>query len=578
MRWYRYAMFVVSVCIAVALHLFLFYIAPQVILQQKPQASANTPPKPIRIALRPASAAQAPQAAPSRVLATRPGTVSDLVKPTEEKLEPGGALLTGFQPMPDVAKRVGADAITREHALAPAPDVARNADARIIEIAAEDARSQLNVARRLVRPSPDRLLQDGEMPTLRVAGADGPMALDLGTLGRSLLSEPAQPTDPAGPARPPVEAAAAAAPVPPLPSVQISRAPAAQAAEELRKESAFTFLDDMLDLRLDVYTPDPAQPGYFRLRILPRADVQMTPLRKTVTFVIDASKSIPQHKLRAVCKGVTASLALLRPEDAFNVIIFRDTSQPLRPTPEPATDALKAEAAKLLADLEAKGETNVYQALEPLMQLAPQPGYPGQIILLTDGHPTAGIQDGRTLINGLTASNALRNTVFPYAGGNNVNRPLLDLLAYRNRGRSLISDDLDDIEKDLPAFVKSLNDPLLVNCEAGFVNLDAGAVFPDNLTDLYAAQPIVLYGRYDPAKQDRFLVRLTGRAGDTPKEVVFETLFKDAQSADASVAQGWAFEKAYYLIGEISRQGETPELVAELRALSQQYGIKTSYD
>jgi Ca-activated chloride channel family protein len=448
----------------------------------------------------------------------------------------------------------------------------------MIEIAAEDARSQLNVARRLVRPSPNRLLQDGEMPTLRVAGADGPMALDLGTLGRSLLSEPAQPTDPAGPARPPVEFAAAAAPVPPLPSVQISRAPAAQAAEELRKESAFTFLDDMLDLRLDVYTPDPAQPGYFRLRILPRADVQMTPLRKTVTFVIDASKSIPQHKLRAVCKGVTASLALLRPEDAFNVIIFRDNSQPLRPAPEPATDALKAEAATLLDDLEAKGETNVYQALEPLMQLAPQAGYPGQIILLTDGHPTAGIQDGRTLINGLTASNALRNTVFPYAGGNNVNRPLLDLLAYRNRGRSLISDDLDDIEKDLPAFVKSLNDPLLVNCEAGFVNLDAGAVYPDNLTDLYASQPIVLYGRYDPAKQDRFLMRLTGRAGDTPKEVVFETLFKDAQSADASVAQGWAFEKAYHLIGEISQQGETAELVAELRALSQQYGIKTSYD
>ncbi len=353
---------------------------------------------------------------------------------------------------------------------------------------------------------------------------------------------------------------------------------ATQAAEELRKESAYTFLDDLLDIRLDIYTPDPAQPGYFRLRILPRADAKVAPIPKSITYVIDASKSIPQHKLRAVCKGLTAALAYLRPEDSLNIVVFRDNSQALRPAPELATDALKAEAAKFLSGLEAKGETDVYQALQPLMQTAATPGHPVMVVLLTDGHPTAGIQDGRTLINSLTSDNQLRTTVFAYAGGNNVNRSLLDLLAYRNRGKAMVSDDLDHIEKDLPAFLKSVNDPLLANCRADFVNLDAGAVYPKDLTDLYAAQPIVLYGRFDAAKQERFLVRIAGRAGDTPKEVVFEAQFKDAQSSDGSVASGWAFEKAYHVIGEISRQGETPDLINELRGLSAQYGIKTSYD
>lgn len=578
MRWYRYAMFALSVIIALLLHALFFYVAPRIIIyHQKVQARVETAPRSMKVRLQPVAPSPAP-ATNTRVLATRPGTVSDLVKPAKEQLKPESGMLPAFQDLPDVAKRVGADAIAREHELAPAPELAKRADARIIEIAAEDARAQLNVARRLVRPSPDTQLPADAMPTLRVA--DAPMGVDLGTLGKSLLTQPAQDPNATAPARPPVEtgAAQALAPLTPLPALHVERVPMAQAAEELKKQSAFTFLDDLLDLRLDVYTPDPAQPGYFRLRILPRADVKLSPTPKVVTYVVDASKSIPQHKLRATCKGLAASLSTLRAQDRFNLIIFRDDSQSLRPAPEPATDALKAEAVKLLEGLEAKGETDVYQALQPLVQQPATPGIPTQIVLLSDGRPTAGIQDGRTLINSLTADNAGRASFFAFAGGNSVNRPLLDLLAYRNRGHAVVTDDLDKIEKDLPGFVKTLADPLLVGCKADFVHLDAGTVYPRELNDLYATQPIVLYGRFDASKQERFLVRITGNAAGTPKEVVFETLFKEAQTSDDSVAKGWAFQKAYHLIGEISRQGETPELINELRGLSAQYGIRTSYD
>ena len=44
------------------------------------------------------------------------------------------------------------------------------------------------------------------------------------------------------------------------------------------------------------------------------------------------------------------------------------------------------------------------------------------------------------------------------------------------------------------------------------------------------------------------------------------------------MARGWAFQKAYHIIGEISRQGELPELLAELKRLSDTYAIRTIYD
>jgi len=72
-------------------------------------------------------------------------------------------------------------------------------------------------------------------------------------------------------------------------------------------------------------------------------------------------------------------------------------------------------------------------------------------------------------------------------------------------------------------------------------------------------------------------MRLTGLAGEKRKEVIFRADLSKASAGDSSIARHWAFAKSYHLIGEISRVGEQPELVGELRELSRQYGVRTSY-
>jgi hypothetical protein len=102
-------------------------------------------------------------------------------------------------------------------------------------------------------------------------------------------------------------------------------------------------------------------------------------------------------------------------------------------------------------------------------------------------------------------------------------------------------------------------------------------VFPKEIPDFYRGRAVTVYGRFDPEKDKDFSMRLTGAAGNRRKELVFRADLSKASSGDKQIARNWAFQKIYYLIGEICRVGEKPELLDEVRRLSGEYGIKTSY-
>ena len=123
-----------------------------------------------------------------------------------------------------------------------------------------------------------------------------------------------------------------------------------------------------------------------------------------------------------------------------------------------------------------------------------------------------------------------------------------------------------------------MRDPILVDLRADFGRVDRETVFPQILPDFFQGQPVALYGRYDPEARDTFALRLAGKAGAERKEVIFRTGFDEAEAGTRDIARGWAFQKAYHIIGRISREGESPELLGELKQLRAEYGVRTSYD
>jgi hypothetical protein len=577
----RQSLLGLSIVVSVLAHLGLLAVAPMVTFQDLTPVPQKAPHRfhvRIRTEAPPPEAETRTEAGPPK----GPGSVEELLRQEAEAFKAVDSLLDTPSEIPQLSDRLASELVDREHFLEPDPAILREVDSKIIEISQATARQDIEIARRLVSPSADRLVGENEYPTLRGPGDSGEEPMTVGSLPvRSLLGEDMPDREPAG-------AQAAAAPqfeadvnLPPrdtlAPPAAVKRRLAPVVAD-IAEEAPFEFMDDLLDVKVSAYFPPQEKTAYFRVEIAPKTDSNIPPLPKDVTFVIDASNSIVQHKLDQTARAARDMVKMLRPDDRFNIVVFRDSPSPFKPDFTSATPAAKAEAATFLTTLESKGGTNVYNAIRPVVQTAPRPGVPGVVIVMSDGRPTAGVKDARTIINGLTAENVLGNTIFACGGGNTVNQYLLDLLAYRNKGESHVAPSIEGIKSALPAFFARLNDPLLVELNADFGRIDKTEIFPKDIPDFYKNKAVTVYGQFDPAKDREFFMRLTGAALGDKKEVIFKTDLRQAATGDDQIARNWAFQKIYYLIGEICRVGEQPELLAELRDLSRKYNIRTSYD
>lgn len=574
-----------SIVFSVAVHGLLLAAAPHVTILQPTPVTAEYL-RMFRVRLQEPQPEPPEGATASTELASRAASVEGMTKREDEELKLNDRVLDKGVETARLAERAATEAIDRQYDLVQDIDQLQKVDAKIIEIAQKDARKDIEVARRFVRPSPERILEENEFPVLRGQADDdqGAEQIRLAPPVGSTLREPAPAPDnivsAKTPSAPPREEDVLKPEVvePKAPTLPIEHAVMHQpAVEQARGESSYEFIDDLVNIGIDAYMPSGEKQGYFRLQIVPKGNESIEVLPKDVTFIVDASNSIPQHKLDSTTRGAVQILDRLRPQDQFNVVAFRDNPTVFRQARVPATQENKTAARDFLTKLQSRGQTDVYQGIRAVLDERPRPGVPGVVLVMTDGRPTTGVRDGRTIINSLTEENLQGNTIFAYGGGNTVNRYLLDLLAYRNKGESFVSERVTDIDRDLPKFFGDVNDPILVSLQSDYGRIDEQDVFPKEIPDFYRGRAVTVYGRFDPEKDKDFSMRLTGAAGNRRKELVFRADLSKASSGDKQIARNWAFQKIYYLIGEICRVGEKPELLDEVRRLSGEYGIKTSY-
>jgi hypothetical protein len=333
-----------STIVASALYGFLFVYAPDILLigrntsvdslDERFQVKMDYVPK------------QQPFIADSRTeqLSENPlETLDDLLE-RETELMPE-IETAPIQPVeiPELQQRLDSNALNREHNFEIDESVFAGIDAQIMEIAEEDGRKDIDIARRLVQPSSDHILKPGENPVFRGNGGGAEaggnaVALDalVGKLNqltsgtgerdpgaRELASLPGEGFDL-------IEAEASLFNPDMLEpdsafSPEDMVTPLNPALEEIQSESRFGSMDALVDVQLKTYVDASTKEGYFELKIVPDATTPIPVLPRDVTFVIDASNSIVQRKLQLTARGVQNCLALLRPEDHFNVIIFRDS-------------------------------------------------------------------------------------------------------------------------------------------------------------------------------------------------------------------------------------------------------------
>jgi Ca-activated chloride channel family protein len=319
------------------------------------------------------------------------------------------------------------------------------------------------------------------------------------------------------------------------------------------------------------------QDGYFLVLLAPKRDLgQEKELNKSITFVLDTSGSMQGEKIQQAKNALRFFLKSLRPTDRFNVVSFSTEARPFAGEPVPATPEKVDEALKFAETLEARGGTNIEEALGVALRAQPAAGLVPLCVFLTDGLPTVGQTDPKAILAGCEKANSSRTRVFVFGVGDDVNTFLLDKLAADTGGTRDYVRPSENLEVKTSALFEKLAYPVMTDLELVIDKVSVREMVPSRLPDLFRGSRLVIAGRYQG--DGHVALRLRGKVAGEAKEFVYEATFPAACSSDHDfVATLWAQRRIAQLLDAIRLSGQNPELVSEIRRLGVEHGIVTPY-
>lgn len=307
---------------------------------------------------------------------------------------------------------------------------------------------------------------------------------------------------------------------------------------------------------------------------------EQKPLPKDIVFVVDRSGSMDGEKMDQARSALQFILERLNPEDRFSIVGFDDQMLVFSPTLQPTTRAVLDEAQLFVSQLEARANTDLERALQTGLAIFERSELRAQaskvVVFLTDGLPTAGFVDEETIADLVDQTNDRINARLHVFGvGYDVNTHLLDRLAEDNQGSVTYVQPGVSVEATLVLFYEQIAAPLLTDVVVEFEGLRTTDLHPRQIPDIYQGSSVILTGRFSAAEPD-ITIRVRGRSGDQSLEFVYTYDCEQVRSYDF-VPRLWATRQIGYLLDQVRTQGETEELVSEIRALGLAYGLVTPY-
>ena len=339
---------------------------------------------------------------------------------------------------------------------------------------------------------------------------------------------------------------------------------------------------DESDLGLSAvsYRPDAGADGHFVLMLTPR---QLWPESdrqpQDVVFVLDTSGSMAGAKIDQARRALGYCVNSLDERDRFSVVRFSTGFDVLYETPQLATPERREKARAWVSGFRAAGGTNIGDTLHRVMAMQPAAAgeadeRPFVIVFLTDGMGNREAEEVMSMVRGV-AHDPARVRLFPFGVGDDVNTMLLDRLSADFKGRPTYVQPGENLELVLGDFFGVISQPVLTNLRLRLPGIEVSDQFPPVLGDLYHGQQLIVAGRF--ARSVEGPVSITAQRNGQRVEYRWPGV-RFAHTAEADyVPSVWAGRKIAYLIDQIRRHGESPEMVKEIVELSQAHGIQTPY-
>lgn len=339
----------------------------------------------------------------------------------------------------------------------------------------------------------------------------------------------------------------------------------------------YTVSADDFGLNLMTYR-EPPDDGFYVLMAAPNYEpVTDEVIYKNAIFVFDTSGSMrDDNKIGQAKDALEFCVKRLNPGDQFNIIGFSTSLRKFKLEPVSANPTGIESALQFIDSFDATGLTNINDALlEALKQASLAEHRLSMIIFLTDGKPTTGVQIEEEIVKNVTLANDVGARLFVFGVGNEVNTHLLDDLAGNNGGVSAYVRPGEDIELTVSSFFAKVSNPVLSDLELDFGSINVSDRYPTQLPDLFAGTQIKEFGRY--RSFGGTTITLSGKVNGWVEEFTYQAKFPVENPENGFISRIWATRKVGYLLEEVSRNGEIPELVDEIRYLSLKYGIINKY-
>lgn len=334
--------------------------------------------------------------------------------------------------------------------------------------------------------------------------------------------------------------------------------------------------------------PDQGAHGFFLVNSEEQSLPADSSYAATVILVIDVSGSMTfENRLENAKEAASYVINNLSPNDTFNVILFDHVCRPWRSAPSANTPANVAAALSYINyySIYSLNGTNLDGGLQAALDQLPiaTPNRKNIVVLFSDGQPNVGVTDTYQIVNRADATIASHHSnayIFSLGIGLDVNYPLLNMLALRNKGIAIFvqSDDLSDT---VASFYYVMRNPNILYPSISLTNPGIiSEVYPVLVPALYGGVQYRIVGRYSTAQP--FSVNLSGLHEGVPHTYTYPVTPSNAENEQYSfIPKLWASAKIDQLMllyySYPSNSAIAQEYRQQVVELSLQYGVPTTF-
>jgi Ca-activated chloride channel family protein len=301
----------------------------------------------------------------------------------------------------------------------------------------------------------------------------------------------------------------------------------------------------------------------------PAAFSGMEILPREYIFIVDVSGSMHGFPLDTAKVLVNDLLGRLQAWDSFNVLLFSGGSTVLSRHSVPATQANIQRAVTLLGDQRGGGGTELLPALQRALGLPRDEDRARTIVIVTDGYVTVEKEAFDLIRKNLGNAN-----VFTFGIGSSVNRHLIEGMARAGKGEPFVVTDALTAKEEADRFRRYIDSPVLSHARARFEGFDAYEVEPESIPDVFAARPVILFGKWRGERQGTLTI--DGITGSGPHRLSLDLAQAESQDDTAALKYLWARSRIQTL-SDYNKLARDDERVKEVTRLGLKYSLLTQY-